>query len=59
MKGYKTLAFGMALAALGFAQQFDWAAIVPAHWTGLVMAGIGGMVMWLRSITNTPMGKPE
>ena len=55
LKGYRTLLFGSALAVLGFLQAVDWVEFVPAGWEGIVMAVIGAMVMWLRSVTNTPV----
>lgn len=59
MKGYKTMFFGFILAGLGFLQAFDWATVVPQAWVGIVMALIGGAVMWLRAMTDTAVGKPE
>ena len=59
MKGYKTIIFGAILAALGSAQAADWTTIVPEQWTGVVMAVIGGLVMLLRKMTTTPLGKSE
>lgn len=56
VKGWKTMAFGALLAVLGFAQQADWASVVPAEYSGLVVGVVGLLVMWLRSVTDTPVG---
>ena len=58
-KGYRTLFFGALIAALGFAQGFDWVTVIPAGWEGFVVAGIGALMMYLRKLTDTPMGMPE
>jgi len=59
MKGYRTLMFGALIAALGFMQGFDWVTIIPAGWEAFVVAGIGALMMYLRKITDTPVGKTE
>lgn len=55
MKGWKTLVFGAIIAALGAIQATDVATVVPAGWEGLVMSGIGLVVMYLRTLTDTPV----
>lgn len=55
MKGLKTLLFGALITALGGIQATDLATIVPDQFIGIVMAGIGMVVMFLRTITNTPV----
>ena len=57
MKGLKTLIFGAIIAALGAIQATDLAMIVPTEYVGIVMSGIGMIVMFLRTITNTPVLK--
>lgn len=59
MKGFKTLIFGALIAALGTIQAADVAVIVPPEYVGLVMTGIGAIVMFLRSITSTPVLKSD
>lgn len=59
IKGWKTLVFGAVLAALGTIQAADLAVIVPAGWEGTVMAAIGVIVVYLRSITTTAITKSE
>lgn len=55
MKGFKTLIFGALVTLLGSLQAADIAQIVPAEWTGLVMAVIGAVTMALRTVTSTPV----
>ena len=55
MKGFKTLLFGAIITALGGIQATDLATIVPDQYIGIVMAAIGMIVMFLRTITNTPV----
>lgn len=57
MKGWKTIIFGVLVAGLGAVQAADLATVVPQQWVGLVMTGIGAVVMILRSVTDTPIGK--
>ena len=59
MKGIKTLLFGAIITALGGIQAADLATIVPDQFIGIVMAGIGMVVMFLRTITTTPVLKSE
>ena len=59
MKGFKTLLFGAIIAALGTIQAVDLATVIPESWVGIVMAGIGAIVMVLRGMTDTPLGKAE
>lgn len=56
MKGWRTIAFGALLAALGSVQATDLATVIPEHYVGLVVGAIGVIVMWLRTVTNTPVG---
>ena len=59
MKGWKTLVFGALVAALGAIQAADVATVVPAGWESLVMSGIGLIVMYLRTITDTAVMLPD
>lgn len=56
LSGWKTLLFALVLGALGAAQTFDWATIVPAQDVGPVMIAIGAAVAILRAVTSTPVG---
>ena len=57
LSGYKTLIFALLLGAVGAAQTFDWATIVPAADVGPVMMGLAALVAILRALTSTPVGK--
>lgn len=59
MKGYRTLIIGAVIAALGFLQQFAWDTLIPEHWTGFVVAGIGALMMYMRKISDTPVGESK
>ena len=57
LKGWRTLAFALLVAALGVAEATDWTQIVPAGpargWY-LFLIALG--IAWLRVITDTPVG---
>jgi hypothetical protein len=55
IKGYRTLLFGFMLGGLGFLQAVNWVDVVPAGWEGIATAAVGAMVMWLRTMTDTPV----
>ena len=55
MKGYRTLIFGALITLLGGIEAADLAHVVPEQWNGVVLAGIGLVVMVLRTLTNTPV----
>jgi hypothetical protein len=55
-KNWRTLVFGALLVLLGGIQAADVATFVPAEWTGVVMAVIGAVVVFLRSVTSGPAG---
>ncbi len=56
MTGWRTVLFGSLLAVVGVLQTADWATLIPAAYVGPVTAGIGFAVIWLRSMTKTPVG---
>lgn len=59
IKGWKTLAFALAIAVGGVLQAFDWATVIPQDktWSGVVMIAIGAAVAGLRAVTSTAVGK--
>ncbi len=59
MKGWKTILFGAAVAALGSIQLADLATVIPAAYTGLVMAGVGAAIIALRTLTTGPVGTSQ
>ena len=61
LKGYKTLAFALALAVGGVLQTFNWATIIPQDqtWSGVAMLAIGAVVAALRYVTTSPVLKSQ
>ena len=56
MKGWRTMAVAVAIAALGAVQSSGLADVIPVPYVGPALMAIGFVVAWLRSITNTPVG---
>jgi hypothetical protein len=54
-KNWRTLAFGALVTVLGGLQMTDLAVIIPPAYTGLAMTVLGGIVIWLRTITTGPV----
>ena len=61
LKGYKTLAFALAIAIGGVLQTFNWATIIPQDqtWSGLAMLAIGAVVAALRYVTTSSVLKSQ
>lgn len=59
LKGWRTIIFGAAIAALGAIQAADIAQVIPNEWVGVVMSVIGAVIMILRSMTDSSIGKSE
>jgi hypothetical protein len=57
MKGWRTLAFNLATAALGVIAAFDWTGSLPAEYAWAGLAIVSAANIGLRFITNTPIGK--
>lgn len=55
MKGFRTLAFSLAVAVIGVLQAADWANIVPADKAGLALTIVGVVSAILRFFTSTPV----
>ena len=60
LAGWRTLLVGVAVAVAGVLQTFNWATVVPQNqtWSGVAMLLIGGVIVFLRYITTTPIGVP-
>lgn len=56
LKGWRTIILGALIAGLGSIQATDLATVVPEHYVGLVLGAVGVLIMWMRTITNTPVG---
>lgn len=59
LKGWKTRLVALALVVLGAVQAVDLTTIVPEPFVGIVISGIGLLMWYLRSITDTPAGQSE
>lgn len=62
MKGLRTVLFGGAVALLGLLEKFDvtqLADLIPDTYEPLVFSAVGLIVIVLRLITNTPVGKKD
>jgi hypothetical protein len=58
MKGWRTLVFNAAVALAGVVVAFNWADVLPAKYAILVTSVAVPMINgWLRTITDTPVGK--
>lgn len=52
MKGYRTLFFSLAVAAIGV----DWATLVPPEQAGIALTVVGVAGAILRFLTSSPVG---
>jgi hypothetical protein len=59
MKGFKTILAGGAVVALGLLEQFDITSIVPDKFDELAVAVVGALMIYLRMITSTKVGKSD
>jgi len=59
LKGKRTFILGALVTLLGTAQTLDWTQVLNESNSGLVVAGIGGLIMILRAVTNTAPGASE
>lgn len=57
MKGYKTLIASGLITVIGFLQQSGVVDIIPEHFQGVTIAGIGLVMALLRLYTSTPITK--
>jgi hypothetical protein len=58
MKGWRTLAFNAAVALAGVLVAFNWGDVLPAKYAVLITSVAVPMINgWLRTITDTPVGK--
>lgn len=55
MKGFRTLAFSLAVAIVGVLQTVDWATIIPPAQAGLALTIVGVVSAALRFFTSTPV----
>jgi hypothetical protein len=58
MKGWRTLAFNAAVALAGVLVAFNWGDVLPGKYAILITSVAVPMINgWLRTITDTPVGK--
>ncbi len=57
MKGYRTLAFNLLVAAGGVIVAFDWSSVLPPQYVGYAAIAISVINMGLRAVTDTAMGQ--
>jgi hypothetical protein len=57
LKGWKTIGVNVALLVAGALQQAAWPDLVPAQYVGVAVAVIAAVNLFLRTITNTAVGK--
>jgi len=59
MKGWKTLIIGAIIAGLGALDAVELANVVPEEYAGAIVGVIGALIIWLRNLTTTPIGKAD
>ena len=57
MKGFRTLIFNAVIALVGVIEVFDWAEVVPNAWMPLVLILVSASGVYLRKITDSPIGE--
>lgn len=60
IKGFKTYAASLLVVVMALAAAFlDPAVIaaIPPKWMGIIVAGLGGLMAFLRTFTTTPPGQ--
>jgi hypothetical protein len=58
-KGWKTLAFNVAIAVLGVLQAADWVDLLGSERAGIAVTVIGIVGAILRFVTDTPAMKSK
>lgn len=59
MKGWRTLGLSVAIAVIGAIDAFNWADIIPDNIEGILIPLIAVVFGYLRTLTNTALGKSE
>lgn len=59
LKGWKTLLLAVAVAVIGAIDAFNWADIIPDNIEGFILPLIAIVFGYLRTLTNTAIGKSE
>lgn len=58
LTGWKTIIIGVLVSVFGFLETFDFTSILNAETAPIVTTVIGGVMVVLRFLTNTPALKP-
>jgi hypothetical protein len=56
-KGWRTVGLNALIAVVGVLAATNWPDLIPPTYAGPIVAAIGFLNMYLRSITNTSVGK--
>jgi hypothetical protein len=59
IKGYRTVAFNSLAGVLAAAEAGELTHLVPNEYQWVFIAGVSLVNIYLRSITNTPLGKTK
>jgi hypothetical protein len=59
IKGYRTVAFNALAAIFAAAEAGELTHLVPDGYQWVFIAVVSIVNIYLRSITNTPLGKPQ
>lgn len=59
IKGWKTALFGLLLTIFGALEAYDFTQLLDADNAGIAASVVGVIVLILRALTSTPMGKSE
>jgi hypothetical protein len=57
MKGWRTLALNVAVAAFGVLEAADWTALLGSDRAGWILVAIASANMALRTLTTTGIGR--
>jgi len=59
LKGYRTIIVAVLIAVIGALQGLNWLNLLPdnAEAAGWIVSGLGFVMMALRAVTDTPVGK--
>lgn len=59
LKGWNTVIFNIVAAIFGVLEVTDFTDLIPANWQGGIIAVVSLVNLYLRTRTNTPIGRKE
>jgi hypothetical protein len=59
MKGWKTILLAIVVSIVGALDAFNWADVIPDNIEPFILPLVGVLFAYLRTITNTPVGKKD